>query len=302
MIGGGVMIEVKVIADSIGISENILGVNGKRLITLQLKYPRFIHSEFMTHRMFSRNASSSRAIPVSKMREQVETDPAMPIHWGKNQPGMQANEELDEKHKAIAKDLWLGAAKSASVFAQHLLETGAHKQIVNRILEPFQWIHVVVTATEWDNFFALRDHPAAQPEIRELARIMKKAIYESEPEHLDVGEWHLPYVTKDEINDFIYTNSYRNALKCSAARCARVSYMKHDGTKPNVEEDLELFNQLATRPFTDKRGNVLTVDDPVHMSPVEHQATPAANGDLWSGNFHGWHQWRKILEIEKEML
>lgn len=297
------MIEVKVISDSIGISCTDGGEpNGSRITTLQLKYPRFIHSEFMTHRMFSRNASSSRAIPVSKMIDQVLTDPAMPVHWGKNQAGMQAYEELDEYHKSIAKDLWLESAKSAAVFAQHLLETGAHKQVVNRILEPFQWIHVVVTATEWDNFFMLRLHKGAQPEIQELARQMGEAMQNSVPKKLDIGEWHLPYVTEEEVNDFIYTNSFNNAIKCSAARCARVSYMKHDGAKPSVEDDLELFNQLVTRPYTDKRGNVLNEWDPVHMSPVEHQATPLLDGEWWSGNFRGWHQFRKILENEKEML
>ena len=289
-------IEVKIIADSRGISTDEKGMgNGTRITTFQLKYPRFIHSEFMTHRMFSRNASSSRAIPVKKMIEQVLTDPAMPIHWGKNQPGMQAQEEI--QHAMHAEELWRRAAQRAAEYAMELNEIGLHKQVVNRILEPFQWIHVVVTATEWDNFFNLRDHKDAQPEIRELAHQMKVAMAKSIPRLLDVGEWHLPYVSQREIDDFIYTNSFNNALKCSAARCARVSYMKHDGTEPSVSEDIDLFNQLVTRPYTDKRGKEMGKDDPVHMSPVEHQATPLIDGEWTSGNFKGWHQLRKILEL-----
>jgi hypothetical protein len=252
----------------------------------------------MTHRVFSRNASSSRAIPVAKMIDQVWNDPAMPVHWGQNKSGMQAEQEI--QHVMHAKDLWFQASKSAAEFAERMNEIGLHKQVVNRILEPFQWIHVVVTATEWDNFFELRNHPAAQPEIQELAQQMQAAMEQSEPKQLIVGEWHLPYVSDQEVQDFIYTNSFNNAIKCSAARCARVSYMKHDGTKPNVEDDLELYNMLVTRPFTDKRGNVLTDKDPIHASPIEHQATPVdLNSNLiadMTGNFRGWYQYRKIFE------
>ena len=164
------MIEAKIIADSI----NSLG---HRITTMQLKYPRFIHSEFLTHRVFSRNASSSRAIPVAKMIDQVWNDPAMPVHWGQNKSGMQAEQEI--QHVMHAKDLWFQASKSAAELAQRMNEIGLHKQVVNRILEPFQWIHVVVTATEWDNFFELRNHPAAQPEIQELAQQMQAAMEQS---------------------------------------------------------------------------------------------------------------------------
>jgi hypothetical protein len=280
------MIEVKVIADSISQNE-------KRITTLQLKYPRFIHAEFMTHRMFSRNASSSRAIPVAKMIEQVRTDPAMPVHWGKNQPGMQAYEQLSEPQLIRTKSLWVEAATAACDLAERMNAEGAHKQIVNRILEPFQWIHVVVTATEWDNFFALRIHPAAQPEIHDLAKQMKQAMDNSVPKLLLVGDWHLPYVDVNEIGDEIL------AAKISAARCARVSYLTHDNKTPSTKQDLELFNQLATRPYIDKRGNELKSDDPVHYSPLEHQAMPSIDPNSISGNFVGWEQFRKFQELTK---
>lgn len=286
-------------------------LDSKPLVTLQLCYPRFIHSEFMTHRVFSRNASSSRAIPVAKMLDQVRMNPAMPIHWGKNQPGMQAFEECSElvelkffeefenpsdvplftleKRAVVNEAAWRYAAKAAADFAEAMSKAGYHKQVVNRILEPFQFIHVIVTATEWHNFFELRDHPDAQPEIRELASVMKAAIDAARPRMLNLGEWHLPYVTAMERS--YYNND--SLLKLSAARCARVSYLNHDGTVPDPGKDFALFDRLV--------GST-----PLHASPIEHQATPDrfdcpdspaawANPHL-HGNFDGWVQHRKIFE------
>lgn len=269
------MIEAKVIEDSISEA-------GKRITTLQLIYPRFIHSEFMTHRLFSRNASSSRAIPVTKMIEMVRNNPAMPIHWGKNQPGMQANEQLARSDLNVAKQLWLESAQNAANIAEKMFEVGLHKQVANRILEPYQHIHVVVTSTEWDNWFELRAHEDAQPEIHELALQMKAVIDNSKPILLKAAQWHLPYVTIDEklgIED--------NRLLCniSAARCCRVSYLKHDGSAASIEEDLKLCDRLIGA-------------KPLHASPFEHQAIPAYYADAPSGNFYGWIQNRKLIEKE----
>jgi len=266
------VISAKVIEDSIT-------QEGKRITTLQLVYPRFIHSEVMTHRLFSRNASSSRAIPVAKMIEQVSTDPAMPIHWGANQPGMQAKAEVSDT--AEARIYWVAAARSAAIMAEKMHTLGLHKQVANRILEPYQWIHVVLTATEWDNFFALRDHEDAQPEIRELAIQMKLAMAESVPSILYYGEWHMPYVTgKEVLCSEVFGMGTMILCKVSAARSARVSYLTHDGAKPDIEKDLALFERLA--------GGI-----PLHASPLEHQATP---GNTDTGNFVGWTQFRKLWE------
>ena len=283
------MIKAKVIADSI--SEG-----GVRITTLQLVYPRFIHAEFMTHRVFSRNASSSRAIPVSKMLKEVWSNPAMPVHWGSNKPGMQAGEELKGFKLYMAEKLWRAASKAACVYAWSMMKLGLHKQVSNRILEPFQHIHVIVTATEWDNFFDLRAHEAAQPEIQELAYAISLAMAGSSPQKLKEYQWHLPYLSKEEINTFKWTGQMDIALKVSAARCARVSYMKHDGTATSIKDDLELYGQLMVRPFTDKRGTTYDKDSPIHASPVEHQARPAESKDEWSGNFRGWIQNRKLIE------
>lgn len=266
------MIEAKVIADSVSAAR-------ARITTLQLKYPRFIHSELMTHRVFSRNAMSSRAVPVAKMIEQVYDNPATPIHWGKNQPGMQAREELTGQALEEAQALWKAAATNAAAVAEMMSRVGAHKQIVNRLLEPFQWMHTVVTATEWNNFFALRCHPDAQPEMQALACVMRDAMDASQPTPCGAYGWHLPYVTEGERDtldgDFL--------PRISAARCARVSYLKHDGTAPSIEEDLALFERLA--------GGV-----PIHASPLEHQAVPSVMYWERSRNFTGWVQYRAMFE------
>lgn len=281
-------ITAKVIEDSIS-KQDI------RLTTMQLTYPRFIHSEVMTHRVFSRNASSSRAIPVAKMIEMVRTDPAMPIHWGKNQPGMQAHEELTGLELDHAKQLWKIAADEAADTAKYMVNLGVHKQVANRILEPFQHIHVVVTATEWENFFNLRNHQDAQPEIRALAIVMREAMDASKPKVLLDGEWHLPYVLEEE-----YSNTLANLRKMSAARCARVSYLTHDGKTPDIDKDLELYSRLID-------------SEPMHASPIEHQATPdkfvasiMCGGVMWNsaklhGNFYGWIQNRKLVESIQEL-
>ena len=291
-------ISAKIITDSIA--------NGIRLTTMELNYHRFIHSEFMTHRMFSRNASSSRAIPVEKMIKQVNNNPAMPIHWGKNQPGMQARDEVtgSDLENAIGnwKDMAYHSARYSGVMSQ---DQGVHKQVVNRLLEPFQFIKVIVTATEWDNFFNLRLHPDADPHINELARCMKEAMDNSEPVELQAGQYHLPYFGYLSHND---GNSLHlaTAIKRSVARCARVSYMNHDSSAPSIEKDIALHDLLLSSG---------------HMSPFEHVATPMeftkydvlegsiefptgathmseiidGIGNFWSGNFRGWVQYRSLL-------
>lgn len=268
-------ITATVIADSIS-------SYGIRITTLQLKYHLYFHNEFLTHRVLSRNAASSRAIPVVRLIEQVRNDPAIPIRWGLNQPGMQATKDHNDPEKARA--TWLKAASSAAEQAECLNELGLHKQIVNRVLAPFQWMHTIVTATEWDNFFDLRCHPDAQPEFQALANAIRTAMDESSPVERAssiqrvTASWHLPYVSDDERANI----HPRTLPKISAARCARVSYLKHDGTKPSVHDDLTLFERLVG-------------SKPLHASPIEHQAC-AASSVARSRNFFGWHQYRDLFE------
>ena len=317
-------ITAQIIADSIS-------PEGIRLTTMQLRYPRFIHAEFMTHRVFSRNASSSRAIPVAKMIEDLRRDPAMPVYWGSNKPGMQAGEEIPEtenyngitlRPRKMAQSEWLAAMEEAIEAVEALLELNLHKQIANRILEPWAHINVVVTATDWANFFALRAHPDAQPEIKALALEMLNAMAGSQPIHLKPGEWHLPYIsaqdwsaarshlmTKNPNEEPTYDNLRDTLLPVSVARCARVSYLTHDGRQTSIEEDIALYDRLVG-------------SHPLHASPAEHQATPDTqshydrtevaeggkeylidSGKDWDnpelhGNFRGWIQYRKTLAGE----
>ena len=308
-------ISAKIIADSIG-------PKTPRLTTMELRYNRFIHAEFMTHRVFSRNASSSRAIPVERQIQSIIEDTAMPMHWGKNQPGMQANEEqnaliydgavssldmIDNRFDGVTREAaWLKARDNAIAVARAFHSAGYHKQIVNRILEPFSHITVVVTATDYTNFFGLRRHPDAQPEIRALADAMYEAMEASTPTFLEPGQWHLPYVPEHLIKHLTSMENVQYApeplslddlIKVSVARCARVSYKTHDGKEPTMAEDLALYDRLVGA-------------QPLHASPAEHQATPdemvfADCGlPVWkhpelSGNFEeGWIQFRKTLPHE----
>lgn len=268
-------------------------IGNSRLTTFELRYPRFVHSELMTHRVFSRNAMSSRAVPVKKMLEQVRSQPAAPSFWGKNQKGMQAYEELPEPAKTEAQRLWLAAAKMMADVAETMMELDMHKQDVNRILEPFQYIVVIVTATEYSNWFALRNHEAAHPTIQELAREMQAVYEENEPELIGEGMYHLPYIKDEEW----YDNNIEDLTKFSAARCARVSYLTHEGKNPTRQEDLDLYDRLSKAV-------------PPHLSPLEHQATPAWGAiehdfqhHSHNGNFNWrWVQFRKAFEINKPEL
>lgn len=295
-----------------------------RLITVEATYPRFIHSEFMTHRCFSRNAASSRAIPVKKKIEAVRKDMAVPVEWGKNQKGMQAEEILSEEREAWAKECWRAAGNFCLEIAEILDGYGVHKQIANRVFEPWSHITTVITGTEWSNFFFLRTHKDAQPEFQALAKCIQKAIEESKPEYVDSCNWHTPYILKGEYE----TLDVETRKKVSAARCARLSYLTQDG-KHDVEADLKLFDRLVSRENP--------VVDPGHWSPLEHVAKPMANfyyispqnfagcdvcyaatarkpigvlklrkqlcdkcglGHRTSGNFEGWTQFRKEFEYE----
>ena len=311
------MMIVKVIADSISAHTE------QRITTVELEYPRFIHAELMTHRAFSRNSSSSRAIPIQTMINHIKATTAMPIHWGKNQSGMQARTEVEDSVKQSAMQIWLQARDDAISHAQRLAANGLHKQVVNRILEPYQTMKVVVTATSFDNWFNLRLHPDAQPEIHELAKVMYEAIQNSIPFELGYGEWHLPYIERKrdeegEIKYFVYntdedptseafghqyyvTLTLEQAQKISCSCCAQVSYRKSD---TSIAKSEAIYDKLVN-------------SEPVHASAFEHCATPigylpdeislfpkGVTHLTWnkntpiipcSGNFTNWIQYRQLI-------
>lgn len=259
---------------------------GSRLTTFELVYPRFIHSEVMTHRQFSRNAASSRAIPVETMLRAVQDNPAMPVFWGKNQRGMQAAEELDAETIVNARVEWCMAMRSALGHAKALADMGVHKQIANRVLEPWMHMTTLVSATEWANFYALRTDAQAQPEFRALAEAMLAAHNASVPVKSPDWNpvvnnslwtyWHLPYVTAEEQQ----TLGLEDAKKVSVARCARTSYARHGQVK-DLEDDLQLHDRLAAAG---------------HWSPFEHQAV--ASFEHQDGNFWNFKQYRKFFPTE----
>lgn len=300
------MIKATIVADSISAH------TGQRITTFELDYPRFIHAEMLTHRQFSRNSASSRAIPIDKMIELVETNTATPIYWGLNQAGMQAKKEHDDMGKELSMALWLKAKDYAVGVAKELQSLGLHKQIVNRVLEPFQMIKVLVTATNYDNFFNLRCHKDAQPEIKHLADLMYQAMQKSIPEVLKAGEWHTPYVhhyrnENGELEYYVLDKNYKeflskdDAIKVSCSCSAQISYRNND---TSLRKAISIYDKLVN-------------SSPVHASAFEHCATPIDgsvdeelgtdtgithflpyNGDSFtpcSGNFVNWVQYRQLI-------
>ncbi len=266
------------------IADSLHPRNGSRLTTFVLKYPRFIHAEFMTHRAISRNASSSRAIPVAKFIAWTQQDPAMPVAWMKNQSGMQGTEPLTEWDRVRAEAIWLAARDAVTPFVEQLIALNVHKQIANRLLEPWHHITVIATATDWTNFFGLRYHKDAQPEIRELARKMLRLYRNNTAHPIQDGGWHLPFISDEERK----LHTEKTLLACSVARCARVSYNNHDGTNPDVVKDVALHDRLV-------------VQTPLHASPAEHQAQCVLEHDIMRGHgnlSYGWKQYRKTLKDE----
>lgn len=273
----------KVIADSIWYpTKSPLTHQGNRVTTLEIILPKVLLAEFNTHRVFTRNFSSSRAIPTKRVND-IES--FYPVYWGQNQPGMKALlTEISDENKAKAQKIWQDTIDYCKESCRQLAELGLHKQWANR---PNDW-HImakgIVTSTEFENFLELRDHKDAQPEIAELARDIKECLSESTPLILKHSEWHLPYVLDEERKMY----GIEALTKISSARCARVSYMTHDGRKPNILEDFKLHDDLV--------GSV-----PIHASPTEHQCTPG-EPDKFHKNFYGWIQYRSFIEEKISLL
>lgn len=316
------MYNAKVLADSIS-------PDGVRLTTMEWTFPRFILAEVNTHRSKSSNAASSRAIPIKKRVDAVLTEPFVPS-FAKNQAGMQAGEVFTEEDQKEATTVWLQARDAAVLGANNLSEKEAHKQYVNRLIEPFSWCTLIITATDWSNLFWLRCDSMAQPEFQTIAFMALKAYLESVPKEIGFGGWHRPLIfqeDEEEVANYVaemkgkyplLVDSYEEAInerlnKISAARCARVSYLTHSNIRDH-ERDLELYGRLV--------GNTTK-----HSSPLEHVATPALPEDMvyrinqltatptvhgkphispkpgeigYCGNFKGWKQLRKFLPGENQ--
>lgn len=251
---------------------------GVRVTTVQATIHRFVLAELNTHRVFSRNSASSRAVPVARQIERVVNDPALPAEFGSKRAGMQAGPPLEREAREDALATWLRARDAAVEAAQRLADLGVHKQVTNRLLEPFMWHTVIVTATDWDGFWSQRCSPLAQPEIRLAAEAMRAAVECSPPVEVEFGEWHLPYITDLDRCD---VTDIGRLQRISAARCGRVSYLSHDGRR-DIDDDLRLFDRFVHA-------------QPAHASPLEHVATPAKPGHGVTGNLRGWLQLRHLV-------
>jgi thymidylate synthase ThyX len=269
----------KILADS-------LSLGGVRLTTFEATFPRCILAEVNTHRMLSRNAASSRAIPVEKMIQRVLDNPFIP-EFRLNQKGMQAAEALDGDDADQAKHNWLAARDQAVANARQLHRLNIHKQYVNRLLEPWMWCTMIISATDWANFFALRCHPDAEPSFERIAGMMRNLLQDSKPKTVGFGDWHLPLIFDEDGDEVLKAcgtvqQALDNLCQISAGRCARVSYLTHNGQRDH-SADIELHDRLA------KSG---------HWSPFEHVATPAADSRSYVGNFRGWIQLRNQMPGE----
>ena len=248
---------MKILADSLS-PDNI------RLTTMSVSYPRIIHAEMLRHRMFSRCAASSRAIPVERFIEQVENEPYLPQEFRANKSGMQAGDPLSEEKRLQSRDMWLYARDSAVQAAKNLVKIGVHKQWTNRLLEPFQWMTEVITATEWDNFFHLHvhpdTHPDTHPDIQRIAGMMQEAMKGSTPSSLGYYRWHLPLISEAEM----LSVPKEQLTLASIGRVARVSYLRHED-ESNLEKDIERAHKMLAHG---------------HMSPFEHVARPMSRSEL----------------------
>lgn len=281
--------KAEIIADSIT-------PDGNRLTSFVVVFPRIVLAEFNTHRVFSRNSASSRAIPFKKMLERVETNPFIPLDWMKDHKGMQGSEFFDDEKGKDLEKFWLRARDRAIVMAKVLSEEGLTKQIVNRLLEPWMWHTVIVTATDWANFFALRAHEAAEIHIQHLANVMLAAYNESIPNKIEPYAWHIPFgdtFDEDRLADALDAHSWEPnrgmgsemdqiKIKIATARCARVSYINYEGND-DYDSDVKLHDNLITMG---------------HMSPLEHCAQYLPGWRAKSGNFQGFRQYRKIFAAE----
>lgn len=249
----------------------------KRLATFTIQIPKFIWGHIISHRALSRNSASSRAIPAKRIRDKVIHNPFIPVYFGENQPGMKSGSPIHGMRLFLANKLWRWSRWIPVLFHYLSEKVGVHKEVINRLIEPWLMVDVIVTATEWNNFLSLRMNDDAQPEIREVANQINTLLKNQNPDILNTGEWHLPFIMDNEANLDIEVKK-----KISAARCARVSYSLFNGKVSDLESDIRLCEKLSSSG---------------HWSPFEHVATPTKKLDRF-GNFIAWMQFRKEFETE----
>lgn len=269
--------QIEILKDSLNLITN------DRLTTFRLLFPKCLLAELNTHRMLSRSVSSSRAVSFKNIRKRVIENPYKPLGWDADQKGMQASSELSGWRSLVAASAW-ELHKYSSMFCHWLAGdvAGLHKQHSNRLIETHLFAEVIISGTEWDNFFKLRAHEAAQPEFAHIAKQMMSLYETNIPDYLRPGDWHLPLIFAHDID----LNSSEQLRQISAARCARASYYTQEGKVASYEADLKLCERLAG-------------SEPKHLSPFEHQAQALETSER-IGNFQGWKQYRKFLEVSSK--
>lgn len=310
------MFRAAVIADSIN------GLDD-RLTTIEATFPRFILAEVNTHCLLSRNSASSRAIPTERHIQRVREEMFMPETFNKRVKGMGVGDAFNESDAATARLYWEGARDDAVKWAEMLNDLGLDKSRVNRLLEPFMWHTAVISATEWRNFFALRDHPEAQPEFQIIARMMREEMEASVPLAMGDDDWHVPFIDDDEYassrdSDLAFADvepgwTMEKAKYVSVRRCAAISYDKH-------AEGEAMDDSIAKAKGLGDRG---------HYSPYQHVARPFSSLEhhvvhdirgmiskhkgldpqiaevmireaAMMGNYTGWVQFRKTIPNEHD--
>ncbi len=310
---------------------------GERVTTWVVTMPRIVLAELNTHKMISKSSASSRAIPVQKQIDRLLRDPFLPVYWGKNQKGMQADQELTPDEIAIASQVWDRAMRGSISAAEELMGIGVHKQIASRILEAWMWHTVILTATDMSNFFHLRDHKNAQPEIAKAAGMMSELFRASRPKLLGDGDWHLPFIDiegddRDLPRHEMTGTQIETAVNVAVGRCARVSHLNHDGQRA-IEDDLLLSARLygaghmapyehVARPMSPFEREIFArhewVPSPAHNTFTGKGTYPSKYPDGFSveeprwvdtgrktyylGNFNGWVQARKLIHGESDIL
>lgn len=282
----GVYPRVKIVEDHVS-------PDGVRLTSVEVRTHRWTLAEWNTHRTFSRNSASSRAIPLETMIDRVAVDPAWPLVWPREQPGMSGGTELTgedlEMAQALFGDCWFDIIENINLYIDRLTAKYGddakahrlHKSLVNRLIEPFLWHTMLISATEWENFYRQRCAPQAMPEFRIAAEMIRDALATSTPTKLNWFEWHTPYVGLNVDDDLL---GIMDRLKVSVARCARTSYLTHDGIR-DIKKDIELYEG--------------TLANYGHWSPLEHVAIclPREWEEAHFGNFvKPWHQMRHFVE------
>jgi thymidylate synthase ThyX len=263
------------------LADSLNAETGDRWVTFEISnFPKVLLQELNTHRMLSRNAASSRAMPIAKVIERVKQNPYIPT-FRENQRGMVGKVIHDQERWHKAEQIYRRALESAIHYAEQMAEINIHKEAVNRLLEPFMTVPVIISGTEWQNFFRLRTSPDATPDFQATALLLQELYHSNIPKTLQAGELHCIYA--EHIPDDLPIG---DRLKVMSARAARISYRNHGTNHIDIQKDLELAENLI------RDG---------HLSPLEHIGWALSKEQalrLNTRNYQGFLSFRAYWETQ----